>query len=631
MAADPFRGRPPAWHSSSVSDASNDASMPEPDGPARSRSATLLAFGVFALAIALTHGRVWIAGADRVVPTGRIATVPPRVLGSGKPDFALYTYNVIAPMADLHRTDARFEAWLVGRNAETLIHRPWRLFHAEHCAPLERTLTLGNPMIGMGILGIPAQLAVHDPILTYNVAIAAIALLGCFAMYAFVTTLTGVPSAGIVAGLLFGLHPLRLLWIVHPAEWDATWIVLMMLFGYRLFVFGRWFDAIGLAAAGAMQMAETFYQLASGIFLSIPLAVWLLCRFGVTRQRLAQLVFVGVALVAAAGTIYGPYLATRAASDTLLRRSYFYYVSWADYLPSGRTFPGWFLLGLALVGILANRRRVLVRPQWDPRWAIAAGGMLVAIMAAGSYNGELLYLVWKTPPFEIPDPYAWVAGILPGFDTIRVVFRLSAGVILALCILAGCGSAALVKFSGRWSPAVAAVLLAVAMVTTVRPDALGAPQSRDWELHPVRPEPSTLDFFERLAVRGNNGALLELPFLADLEENTERILMTGYHHRRTSACFGSFLPTEVQLVGKLAERLPEPAAARQLWALGFTTVIVHANRADGPELMTRMRQGGWSPLLEDGGLAAFPLALASEQTALPPDEAAPEKVRDVVD
>jgi hypothetical protein len=596
-----------------------DATLSSPDAPARSRSSILLALGVFLVAIAWTHGRVWIAGADTVVPTGRIQAVPTRVLGSGEPDLAIQTYNLVAPMSDMHRADARFHAWLVGRNAETLAFRPWRLFDAEHCAPSKRALTFGVPMIGMGILGIPAQLAARDPILTYNFAIAAIALIGCFAMYAFVTTLTGVPSAGIVAGLLYGLHPLRLVWIVHPAEWDSTWTVLMLLFAYRLFAFGRWFDPIGLAAAGGMQMAATFYQLVGALFLSIPFAIWLVWRFGITRQRLLQLAFVGVALVAVAGTIYGPYLATRAGSTTLLRRSYFYYVSWADYLPSGRTFPGWFLLGLASIGILANRSRVLVRPEWDPRWAIAAGGMLVAVMAAGSYTGELLYLFWKTPPFEIPDPYAWLAGMLPGFDTIRVVYRLSAGVLLALCILAGCGSAALVRFSGRRSPAVAAALLVVAMVTAVRPEALGAPQSPVWELHPVRPKASTLDFFERLAARGNDGALLELPFWVHHDKNTERILLTGYHHRRTSACYGSFMPAQLERIRKLASRLPEAEAVRKLKALGFTTVIVDVNRADGPRIMSRMRRRPWSPFLEGDGLAAFDLAVSPEQEAFPPE------------
>lgn len=592
--------------------------MPPPARHVRSLGATLLALALFSLAVALTHGRVWVAGASTVVPIGRIGTVPPRVLGSGEPDLAVDAYNLLAPAVAFHRADARFEAWLVGRNAETLIHRPWRLFDTEHCAPAKRTLTLGIPMIAMGILGIPAQLAAHDPILTYNFAIAAMTLVGSFAMYALVTTLTGIPSAGIVAGLLYAFHPLRLLFIVHPADWDTTWTVLMLLFSYRLFAFGRWRDAFGLAAATAMQMAATFYQLMGALFLVPPFGAWLLLRFGVTRERIVQLAFVLLALVIAAGAIYGPYLAARAESSAL-RRSFFYYASWADYLPSGRTFPGWLLLGLALIGLAADRQRVLVRPQWDPRWAIAAGGLLVAVMAAGSYNGELLYLVWKTPPFEIPDPYAVLASILPGFDTVRVVFRLSADVILALCILAGCGSAALLRLAGRGRPAVAAGLIAVAMLTAVRPEALGAPQSSVWQLQRIRPDPSTRRFFDQLAERGNDGALLELPFLADvgIEANTDRILLTAYHRRRTSACFASFLPSEVQQVGELANRLPEPSAARELRALGFTTVIVHAKRPAGAQILSGLRQGGWSPILEGGDtLAAFELPEPPEDAAL---------------
>src|SRR5262249_31869696 len=127
----------------------------------------------------------------------------------------------------------------------------------------------------------------------------------------------------------------------------------------------------------------------------------------------------------------------------------FYYAAWPDYLPSGRVFPGWVAITLGLVGVAANRRRAVASPHRDPRWAIVAGGLLTAVMAAGHYNNELLYLIWKRPPFVIPDPYVALAGVLPGLDTVRVVFRLSAGVILALCIMAGFGAATLMQLAGR--------------------------------------------------------------------------------------------------------------------------------------------------------------------------------------
>src|SRR5262245_18965226 len=105
-------------------------------------------------------------------------------------------------MQMLCRNDVAFETWLVARHAHTLVRRPWRLFDTEHCAPDEKTLTLGVPMFAMGVLAVPASL-LGDPILVYNTALAALLLVAALAMYCLVAEWTGVPLAGIGAALLY--------------------------------------------------------------------------------------------------------------------------------------------------------------------------------------------------------------------------------------------------------------------------------------------------------------------------------------------------------------------------------------------------------------------------------------------
>jgi hypothetical protein len=577
-------GAPPDLENASTTRQPADAATCDRLNPMRSSRRWLVAaLVVLMLALAATHGSVWRRGPRTLVPT-RIIPASSQ-LSNGQ----VLSHDSLSALA---RADALFEAWLVARNAETLVRNPSHLFETEHCAPARNTLTLGVPMITMGILGIPVQLATGDPVLTYNWAIVALALISAFSMYWLVTEWSGIPAAGIVAGLLYAFHPLRLHWIAQPAEWDTSWTVLALFFARRLFARGWWRDATGLVLAIALQMGATFYQFVAAVFLVPPFVLWLPLRYGFSRVSRTQLAFVAIASAIAAIQIYGPYLEARSASPDSLHRSAsaFIYAGWSAYLPGGESFLGWPLLGLAFVGLAVGRRRALGGLEPDPRWALFAGALLVAFIAAGNFNDELAHLVWETPPFTIPDPYALLARILPGLDAVRVVFRLSAAVILTLSILAGFGSAALIRSSGRHGTAAAAGLIGFALAAVASPSAFGPSQPEGWDLHDVRADAASVEFFDALTRMGNDGPLLELPYFPGMAwgVNPERILLTAYHHRRTSACFGSFLPPETRTITELSARLPDPAAARELRRLGFTTVVVHLDEPLGLPILKQL-------------------------------------------
>ncbi|MHC4506940.1 MAG: hypothetical protein ACYTFI_26940 [Planctomycetota bacterium] len=95
----------------------------------------LAALLVFLLAAAAVYGEVWREDARSVVPAR---------------DFQHRGAQLTT------RMDVTLETWLVARNAYTLTHRPHRLFDTEHCAPWEKTMTLGIPMITMGVVAVMA-------------------------------------------------------------------------------------------------------------------------------------------------------------------------------------------------------------------------------------------------------------------------------------------------------------------------------------------------------------------------------------------------------------------------------------------------------------------------------------------
>jgi hypothetical protein len=491
----------------------------------------------------------------------------------------------------ISRADATFAAWLVGRNARTLLEAPLRLFDTEHCAPARRTMTLGEPMITMGLLGVPFLALTGDPVLTYNLVLVAQWLIGAMAMYALIVAWTREPAAGIVAGLLYTFHPAHASDITHPFIYDTAWTVLALLFAQRLFAHGRWRDAVGLGLCTVLQLGTSFYPFLAAFFLVPPYLAWLVYRYGVRRAGWSRLLLAGVIVAAGVLVVGGPYLAARASPDAL-RRGYFFYEAWASFLPGRERFPGWIALPLIVAALALGRRRAVAGLEGDPRWALVLGAALVALAATGGRPTSLISALRGDPqlPFRLPDIYALVASIVPGLDAIRNVAQLRAGVHLAAMLLAGMGTAAVLRLGGRrWAAGAGAVLVALALVEALRPTAFGLPQTMRWDTVEVRPADATLAFYRALHEGGNAGPLVEVPMARNAVYRfgfaIAQISASGWHHRRTSGCFGSYRPPEHERLREICDRLPAPDAIRALHDLGFTTIVAH----EGPAGSLRTR------------------------------------------
>jgi hypothetical protein len=481
------------------------------------------------------------------------------------------------PGGPLGAIDQRFVAWLASRNAWTLLHRPGALFDAEPCYPERNALTLGEPGIALGIATLPAWIATRDPIASYDLALATLALVGSLALYLLVRDWTGVPAAGLVAALLFAFHPVRLDEILHPYAWDNAWAAFALFFGVRLCERHRWRDALGLAAAAALQLGSSLYATLGALFLGLPILAWLLRSQRLREQRPLQWLVVGLCVAAAAAACYGPFLA-RHAEGGLAPRSHQFFLAWPALAPDGEYWPGLVLLLLAAAGVAFGASR-FPRGAWrDPRWALLIGALLALLAATGGASIELPGASPGDPPSTlVPNFYSWLARFVPGLELIRGVSRLYSGVLLALCILAGLGAAALVRAAPqRWRGAVATALVLAAAIDTLRPAGLGlAPRVR-FEMTEIAPTREQVEFFQALASLGNSGPIAEVPLdrKTQLRNNTG-ILLSAYHHRRTSACRNSFLPERLDALEATLARLPARGAVRELRDLGFTTIVVH--------------------------------------------------------
>lgn len=527
--------------------------------------------------------------------------------------------------------DLRFSVGLTARNAQTLLRRPHRLFDLEACHPAERALVLGEPLVTPGLLAAPLHLVARDPVLTFNLLMLLLPVVSAWAMYLVVREWTGLPAAAIAAGLLFGFHSLKLGDVTHYYVWDNAWTLLLLLFAQRVAAGGSWRDGIALGLAGALQMGESFYPLLAAILLALPVAGWLIVAHGVRWiRRGPTLTAVAIALLAALA-IFHPYLLAREEGLIGAPEATQRYIAFAWLRPGQVFFPGWLLLAGAAAALgLGRSRTVPALGGRDPRWAVLAGGALCLVFSTGGTTGDVLnYLATGgDPPPVLPNPWDLLMGIVPGLEVVRAPAALLSGAHLALCLLAGVGLAGLLRIVPERARGRAGALLAAAVFAMLLPPARLDGQAR-LQRAPVRirPDEAQLEFFAALAKAGNAGPILELPMqLSDLSRRSGSVLLVAYHHRRTSACYNSFVPAGVEAAWQLGGQLPDPEAVQALRKLGFTTVVVHHPREAPFGLLLRKRldaatdEDALARVLATPALSAFAVLPGS---ATPPGAAPP--------
>lgn len=559
-----------------------------PERRPRRRLAHGIALLVFAAATAVLYGPVWLEGVARVVPANAR-------LASGEP--------LPEGLRRLVDADTTWVAWIVARNARTLLREPGSLLEVESCAPASHALTLGDPVVSQAVLALPAELLSGDPVVAHNAALALQRSGHGLAMYALLFAWTGSPVAGLVAGLFYGFHPSWVRDVTHPYVYDTVWIVLCLLFARRLFERWRWRDALALGVCGALQLGVAFYPILAAACVALPFGLWLVLHCDWRRARPARLLAVALPLLGAFLWIQLPYLDSALqssfdAAPAVDARAGAAFAAAGDWAPGGTLFPGFAMLLLVAASALPGRRAT----PGVPRWPFALAALLSAAIAVGPFSG------W------IPGPFELLAGLAPGLERLRAPVRIASGTHLALCVLAGAGCAALLARTPE-RPAAAArglasLLVALALAATLGPPLVG--RVPGYRALAVRPAPDTLAFYTELRRRRGEGAILELPVserpLQAALESARRVSLSGYHGLRTSACYGSLRPKGHARRLALARRVAEASARNQLAADGFLTIVLHEGPGAEDErraLEAAARGPGLTPLHRGAGMSAW--------------------------
>ena len=328
--------------------------------------------------------------------------------------------------------DPLLNASILAWNAKHLpLTSDWWNFPA--FAPLSGVTAFTEHLLGAYPLTSPIFWITGNAVLAYNVLLLACFSLNGIAAYALVRELTGSRVGAFIGGLAFAFAPF--------AGEHATHVQMLMAFGMPLALFGlhryvkngKPADLAWFALGWLSVMLSNAYLL---VFFPILLALWALWFFR-RADTSRWLAIAATAIVAtlpvvpllagyharqsAYGLVRGlDEIRAMSAHVTSLAGISHRAILWKRWLPNtyneSSLFPGFALVMLALTGVIATRRRVVLF------YFVTA--VVMWLLALGPSRG----------------PY-WLLLQLPGAQSIRVPARAWLPATLCLAVCAGFGAA----------------------------------------------------------------------------------------------------------------------------------------------------------------------------------------------
>ena len=348
--------------------------------------------------------------------------------------------------------------------------------------PYRNTLAYSEHLLGIAVLTAPVQWLSGNPVLAYNVAFLMSSVLAGAGMYLLTTSLTGNRLAAVVASVAFAFLPYRVAQLGHLQVLMYGWMPIGLWALHRFFGSGsRW----ALATFGVVFLLQGLSNGYYLYFFALPvvavIAFELWRRPEHRRRRMAQLGLAGALTLLVLAPVIAAYYEARSERELVRSRediaSYSADVDsylegaraltvWGNTLssvgPETNLFPGLAVsllaaLGLGSIGFTGARARHDAPSLRPIAWLYAGIGAVALLLTLGPEPTAWGH--WL--PFS--GPYAWLLGVIPGLDGLRVPARLAVVVYLALAVLAAVGMVEVVTRLTRRSGVIVVVLVSAVL------------------------------------------------------------------------------------------------------------------------------------------------------------------------
>jgi hypothetical protein len=529
----------------------------------------------------------------------------------------------------MDKGDPLYSVWAMAWQAHALVTQPLGLFDSNIMYPFKGTLTFDELSFAQAVLAAPFYFLLGNPVLSHNLILFLSFVLSGWATWLLVRELTGNSWAGVVAGTAFAFCFYRINHLPHITLDNTQWMPLVLLAAYKLLWTREWGWAAALGGFFTLQALSGHYL----AFYTAMLLGLFVVYYGIAQRRVFSLSFLLKAGAGLAGSlvfilpIAMPYIRdqgqfefsrsifeaerfsnTLASFLAVFKGSPAYRALLAPFADPGpwaierAAFPGFFVLGLALVGlIMALRRRNTVVPDGGVKGPLRlhAGfyGIVVLLSAVLSLGPSLQ--PWYAPSNYDPEaiqrvvplPYLLLHEWVPGFQSMRVVTRIGIVTALGMSVLAGIGALFLLRYlAGRVrGHAVARKLLPVvaALVAFV-------PVAESWSapisMQPVGTRDAVPAVYRWLAQQPHT-VILEYP-MTYYKHGDPSVEMANlyqyysvYHWHDTINGSTTIRPFAYSALVLETERcFPCPRSLGALKALDVEYVAVHLANLSGPQL-----------------------------------------------
>jgi hypothetical protein len=483
------------------------------------------------------------------------------------------------------RGDTLLNVWILSWLTHALETDPASLFHGNALYPFRYSIAFSELQIASLPFFSPVFLVTGNPVFSHNVLLLASFVLGGLGAFWLGRAVTGSATAGLVAGVVFGFAPYRLVHLVHVQLLTTHWIPIAFLSLHLARRDPRWRYFLAFAACLSLQALSSFYN---GLFLAVGVATfvgYLAVRRQLDRRFVGQLAAASVLAAVLLVPFAAPYFAARRlyGFTRTLDEVQLLSATPSDYLyahprsvlygerlgrarsgksPENMIFPGFLAPALAFVGLFAGRGR-----GPDDGRRVEKGPFLgVLIVAVLLSMGP--WLVLPGSAGRVPLPYLLLYHWFPGFQGLRVPVRFVVLVMLALGTLAGIGTARLAAgVARRWGRAASGLSVAV-IVAVLALEASISPVA----VEPIETGEAVPPVYRWLAEQPAGTPVVELPF--ETRRHDEVMYFSTYHWQPIVNGASGFQPPAFHGIARTSRQLPSDESVERLREIGVQLVVV---------------------------------------------------------
>ncbi|HWP64907.1 MAG TPA: discoidin domain-containing protein [Candidatus Limnocylindria bacterium] len=478
-------------------------------------------------------------------------------------------------------------AWIHASNARRLGENPLHVFETNNMHPFWHTLAYSENLLGLTLPVWPVHAAWKNPVLTSNLALLVALAVSAYGVQLLVIELTGSRAAAAVAAVLA---------IYAPGVWGridqmhvTTGVAAALAFValHRLIRTRRLRHVVAL---GMLLAWQAWASLHWGLFLALGMVAGVLVLLAADRDARRALPALALAAALAAALTVPlalPYLAVAREMD-LTERGMVAFLSPAAILP-----PLW-RAGAYLVERAASGER-LVSGTTLALWLPIAAGLLAtavawrprrvpaAALAAIAAGIAVNYWYACGPRLGAPPLQRLLADV-PGMTLVRVPARAIVYCQLMLAVLAGCGTAAVLR---RLRPRAARVAVVVGLVALAVVEA-------GWRGGALAPAPGHgVPVPPALARLPADCAVAEIP--TDFAVQAKALYRSIGHGRPLVNGRSGFYPVSPFVETRHLNAFPSDDAQAYLRAAGACAVIVRLDAPASRRILAASQARGLRP------------------------------------